>query len=157
MADAQPVTQDMRQVTEELQTQDNKPAGQAPANMRETYSILETGEVVAIGMQRTGRGSSAQLDPWVWRDKEKRWELAEQAYSPEIAEQLVEGMNRYERVLRKDPKRAAILRQRSDSTVDGHPNQDQTQTMARQAAQAGANGQPAIAEQGEPPNILGSQ
>jgi len=142
--------------TDVQQAAPNKPPMERPPNMRETFSILETGEVVAIGIARTGKGSSAQLDAWVWVDQGKRWALAEQEYGSEISQQLTQGMERYEQVLRKDPRRAAMLRQRSDNTVDGKPNKDpDTEGMAQAQVAATEDGeQPSIDEGSNEPNLL---
>ena len=146
--------------TQALQSaQPSKPPQERPTNMRDTFSILETGEVVAIGVARTGRGASAQINAWVWVEKGKRWALAEQEYGPEIAQQLGAGMERYEEVLRKDPKQAALLRQRSDNTVDGKPNPPASQAAAEQAPPAPGEGGSQAARIEDPvdvPNLLGA-
>lgn len=85
-----------------------------PKDSLNTYSILETGEVVAVAVEPR----STSGDIWLWSDEEKQWYIPEE----QTVGQLREGLDRYEQILGKDPKRAAELRQRADNTIDGRPN-----------------------------------
>lgn len=86
-------------------------AKERPADARDTYSILDDGEVVAIAVSRDKAGHYA----WLYSDEDGEWFQPE----PETHDRLLAGLERYEDLLRRDPEAARHARQQADNTVDG--------------------------------------
>jgi len=140
--------------TKLTQSSQNKPAGERPVGMRETYSVMSTGEVVSVGVVRLGKGRGAQLETWIWNDDGRRWMLAEEEYGGEVATDLAAGVNRYEQIRTRDPKRAAALRHRADNKVDS--KNTEMPEMPADLTAPGEPEQPEIAERDAPPGRPGN-
>lgn len=102
-----------------------------PASARDSYSVLPSGEVVAIAVSRDSRDYTV----WLWSDDERLWYVPE----GEVKQQVRDGFNRYEEILRSDPDRALALRERADNTV-GDGNQKSVAAKVAKGAEADVEG-----------------
>ena len=119
-------------------------SSQAPANSRPAYSLLETQECVKVSVFRPDN-SGGLMDIYLFNADAKDWEIVTDT---KVSAQLRAGIDRFEAIVRKDPKQAAILKSRSDNTIDGKPNPDPAAvaTGEAQGKQGAPAGQPPVQE-----------
>jgi len=104
-----------------------------PIDAKDTYAVLDGGEVVSISVFRTGDAPGAPMEFYLFNDKTKKWEIQK----PDTATLLHKGLNRYEEVSRKDPSLAADMRMRADNTIDGKNKEFDIEEQAHQRAESG--------------------